>query len=91
MNKRVHIIYSGAVQGVGFRFTAQRVAMPLNLTGWVRNVPDGTVEVVAEGEEQNLVNFIDKVKKAMKNYMRGTKVDWEEYREEFDSFGIKFY
>jgi acylphosphatase len=45
-----HIIFSGRVQGVGFRFTAQRFAADRGLTGWVRNLPDGSVEARVEGE-----------------------------------------
>ncbi len=91
MKKRIHVIYSGTVHGIGFRFTAERIAVSLNLTGWVRNVPDGTVEVVAEGEEKDIVSFIDKVKMVMEHYIRGTKVNWQEYTGEFNSFNIRFY
>ena len=91
MKKRIHVIYSGIVQGVGFRFTAERVGMSLNLTGWVMNTSDGNVEVIAEGEEKDLVSFIDKVKRAMNHYIRSTRVNWQEYSGEFDSFGIRFY
>ncbi len=91
MKKRIRVIYSGTVQGIGFRFTAERVAVSLSLTGWVMNAPDGSVEVIAEGEEKDLVNFIDKVKRAMNHYIRSTRVNWQEYRGEFDSFGIRFY
>jgi len=91
MKKRIRLTYSGLVQGVGFRFTAERVAASVNLTGWVKNIPSGNVEVLAEGEETDLVTFIDKMNKAMKHYIRGTKVIWEEYTGEFNSFGIMFY
>lgn len=47
--KRLHIRLFGRVQGVGFRFTCQREARALGLTGWVRNLPDDSVEIVAEG------------------------------------------
>jgi len=91
MKKHIHIIYTGAVQGIGFRFAAERVAASLNLTGWVKNLRDGNVEVVAEGEEADLGSFIDKLKKTMEHYIRGTKVVWQEYSGEFNSFGIRFY
>ena len=89
--KRLHIIYSGTVQGVGFRWTAERVAISLGLTGWVKNMPNGTVEAVAEGEEEDLVSFIDKVKKTMNNYIRNVKVFWSESIGEFDGFNIRFF
>lgn len=56
--KRVHIYISGRVQGVWFRATAQGVAIDYNLTGWVRNLRDGRVELVAEGEEDNLTKLV---------------------------------
>ena len=48
---RKHIIFSGRVQGVGFRYTACYLARPLGLTGWVKNLYDGSVEMEVEGEE----------------------------------------
>lgn len=52
--KRVHAIVSGRVQGVGFRAATHRHASELDLTGWVRNQPDGTVEFEAEGSRENV-------------------------------------
>ena len=52
--KRIHVLISGKVQGVFFRAEAQRAAMDLNLTGWVRNLPDGRVETVLEDEDTNV-------------------------------------
>jgi acylphosphatase len=48
---RVRVLISGRVQGVGFRYATRREAQRLGLRGWVRNLPDGRVEVVAEGEQ----------------------------------------
>jgi acylphosphatase len=53
MNKRYHVLISGRVQGVCFRGNAVRAARSLDVTGWVRNLPDGRVEVVFEGEVNN--------------------------------------
>jgi len=91
MKKRLHIIYSGMVQGVGFRFAAERAAQSLALKGWARNNPDGAVEVIAEGEEERLIQFIDKVKKAMAYYIKNANVAWEDYTGEFEAFDIRFY
>lgn len=92
MKKRVHVHYSGMVQGVGFRFTAERIAMSLRLTGWVRNLRDGGVEVVCEGDESNLVDFLNKMKSGpMKQYITGAQVTWQDATGEFTDFGIKFY
>ena len=51
---QAHIFYSGTVQGVGFRFTTQRLAMHLGLTGWVKNLPDGRVEIFVHGQRENI-------------------------------------
>ena len=88
--KRAHILYSGTVQGVGFRFTAQEIAGSLGLSGWVRNCPDGTVEVVTEGEEEKIKAFLDKIKATIGNYIRSAMIEWESPTGEFDAFGIKF-
>jgi len=89
--KRARIIYSGTVQGVGFRFTAEEIAVSLGLKGWVRNCPDGTVEVLCEGEEDTMRVFMSKIKKALGRYIQSGKAKWEEATGEFDSFSIKFY
>lgn len=54
---RLHLIVSGRVQGVGYRFAALDKAQSLALTGWVRNLPGGEVELLAEGRRQNLRAF----------------------------------
>jgi acylphosphatase len=56
--KRVHVYISGRVQGVFFRAETQRTAKSFNLTGWVRNVVDGRVEAVFEGDEANVGKMI---------------------------------
>jgi acylphosphatase len=55
---RVHLLVSGRVQGVFYRATAERVASGLGLTGWVRNLPDGRVEAIAEGLPEALEAFV---------------------------------
>jgi acylphosphatase len=52
-----HALISGSVQGVGFRYSARQEARMLGLVGWVRNLPDGDVEVLAEGESSGLADF----------------------------------
>ncbi len=54
----MHLIIYGRVQGVGFRYSARQTADALGLTGWVRNLPDRTVEVVAEGADTAIGNFL---------------------------------
>lgn len=59
---RWHIYFDGRVQGVGFRFTAQIIATGLGLTGWVRNMYDGRVEMEAQGASDNLQKLVDLLK-----------------------------
>jgi acylphosphatase len=56
-------VLSGEVQGVGFRYTARQVAERLGVRGWVRNLPDGTVEVQAAGSEEQLAAFREELQK----------------------------
>jgi acylphosphatase len=56
--KRMHVYISGRVQGVFFRAATRRAAVDLNLTGWVRNMDDGRVEVVLEGEDADVAKMI---------------------------------
>jgi len=58
MLKRFHVIYSGRVQGVGFRYTVRQLAHGFDVVGFVRNLDDGRVEMVIEGEEEELNRFI---------------------------------
>ena len=60
--KQIHIVISGRVQGVGFRYFALHKAEQLSITGWVKNTSDGKVEIEALGEPQNLNTFIDWMK-----------------------------
>lgn len=90
-DKRVHVFYSGHVQGVGFRYSVQDIAMNLGVTGWVKNLEDRRVEVVAEGEQKDLEEFLDKISKSyVGRYVKDTEVSWEKATKEFGSFDITF-
>ena len=90
MKKRLHIYYSGSVQGVGFRYIAQSAARPLGVTGWVKNLEDGRVEVACEGEGAALNKFLDKIKDIFGGYIRDTRIGPERATGEFEGFDIKF-
>ena len=66
----VHLIISGRVQGVGFRYSAQQKAKEYNLVGWVRNNMDGTVELEAEGSEDQLSAYIAELKSGFNQFIR---------------------
>ena len=59
MQKRLHAFVCGRVQGVWYRASTQKTAQKLGLNGWVRNLPDGRVELVAEGDEQALQQLLN--------------------------------
>jgi len=89
--KRAHIVYSGHVQGVGFRYAAQDIAMRAGLKGWVKNLEDGRVEIVAEGKEEDIKGFLDKISKGqLGRYIIDTELSWEKPAKEFDDFDIRF-
>jgi acylphosphatase len=69
------VYYSGRVQGVGFRFTAYRVSRGFDVAGYVRNLPDGRVELVAEGAPAELDAFVRAVRDAMDPYIRDMAVE----------------
>jgi acylphosphatase len=90
MEKRVHAIYSGSVQGVGFRFACERAASSSGLNGWVRNMDDGRVEIVCEGREADIKEFLEKIYSIFNTSIRDIDVRWADATGEFGSFDIRF-
>ncbi len=90
MKKSAHVYYSGSVQGVGFRFTAERFAQSLGLAGWVKNLHDGRVEILLEGKEAVIKEFLQKVETVFKDYIRDTQTEWSEATDELETFDIRF-
>ncbi len=90
MVTRLHAYYSGTVQGIGFRYTACDIAARLDITGWVRNLGDGRVEILAEGEEGSLKKFLAEIENEMKIYIKDTDIYWTEPTGEFHEFDIRF-
>ena len=66
---RCQCLFKGRVQGVGFRYTTRNLAINFDVTGFVRNLPDGRVELVVEGPEGEVVGFIDAVRERMKRHI----------------------
>ncbi len=90
MKKRYHLIFSGTVQGIGFRATAHTLAIRHRLRGWVRNNRDGRVEAIVEGEKDELEVFLASLHKHFDNYIRGCERDVSAANGEFKDFSITF-
>ncbi|MFQ5896344.1 MAG: acylphosphatase [Nitrospinota bacterium] len=91
MKRRLHLLVHGMVQGVGYRFAVQRQAERLGLSGWVRNCPDGTVELAAEGEEETLQLLLAWCRQGPRGArVRAVEPRWEEAKEEAGGFRIAF-
>ena len=87
---RAHLLISGRVQGVAFRYYAQDIAQNLRVKGWVRNCWDGKVEIVAEGEEEKVNKLISWCYQGPGSaIVVKVDIEWEKYRGEFNSFGIR--
>ena len=89
MREEIHAIVSGRVQMVMYRDFAQRKARALGLAGTVRNLKDGTVEVIAQGEPHKLRQFIAKLHEgSVLARVEGVSVDWRSSNEQYDDFSI---
>ena len=86
---RLRILYSGYVQGVGFRYTVKSVAAGYEVTGTVRNLLNGCVELVVEGHREELESFRKAVREAgLDHFVRNEDVSWGEAAGEFLGFEI---
>ncbi|HXG48147.1 MAG TPA: acylphosphatase [Methylomirabilota bacterium] len=87
--QRLHIFYSGRVQGVGFRYTVKTVATGFEVAGQVRNLADGRVELVAEGERAELEAFRLAIQdSAVGGFIRQEETEWSEARGGLRGFEI---
>ena len=87
--KRMRILYSGNVQGVGFRYTAKSVATGFEVSGTVRNLSDGRVELVAEGVQEELEAFRQAVRDSgLKHFIRNEEISWGDSQGNIRGFEI---
>ena len=83
------VLFSGRVQGVGFRYTAKTVAAGFEITGTIRNLPDGRVELTAEGNRAELDAFRAALHDAgLSGFIRDEQVTWTDAKNEFRGFEI---
>jgi len=85
-----HIIFIGRVQGVGFRFTAHSMARRHQLTGYVRNLVDGTVEMLAQGSADDIDDCIQDIKEYFPGYIRETNIEEIPPDTRYKEFRITF-
>jgi acylphosphatase len=88
--KRLHIFYSGRVQGVGFRYTVKSVVSGFEVTGMVRNLADGRVELLAEGAQTELEEFRKAIQDSeVGGFIRNEEVNWADATGELRGFEIR--
>ncbi len=85
----MQVFYSGTVQGVGFRYTVKSVATGFEVTGAVRNLADGRVELIAEGSKDELDAFRQAIRdEGLDHFIRDEAVSWSEAKNDFRGFEI---
>jgi acylphosphatase len=91
MKRQMHVFYTGKVQGVGFRFTARDIASANAVCGWVKNLPDGRVELLLEGEEEAVKSCLKKINQSFSYYIRDYQMQWFAASGKYNNFSIEFY
>ena len=87
---RAHMFVSGRVQGVFYRKHVQEMARNMRLAGWVRNVIDGRVEIVAEGKKEQIEQFLKECKEGSTlARVQGIEIEYENYAGEFADFEVR--
>jgi len=87
---QAYIVFKGHVQGVGFRYIAERIASKLGVVGRVKNLYNGDVEIVAEGEQKVIDSFLDNIRNHFSRYIINENVDVSDATGSFDDFQVKF-
>ncbi len=91
MDANAHIVVSGMVQGVGYRYFVYRLAKRMNLTGWVKNLPNGEVEIEVEGQKGIIESFMKELPVGNSSaVVRNIEVNWEKPVGQYRNFDITF-
>lgn len=88
--ERQTVLFAGQVQGVGFRYTARRLAASWPITGSVRNLPNGQVELVVEGSPESVAGYLAALEREMAGYIRERHASPGAATGEFETFGIRY-
>ncbi len=89
-DERREVLYEGTVQGVGFRYTSRRIAARFGVTGYVKNLSDGRVQLVAEGSTEELDRFFAAIRAELGYYITGTRETVEPAGHQFRQFEVRF-
>jgi acylphosphatase len=87
--ERQTCVFSGHVQGVGFRYTVHHVAMQYNVRGYVRNLPDGRVELVMEGEEREMAGVLEEIQQKMNGFIGEVQINRSPATGQYERFSIR--
>ena len=87
--ERLHVFYAGHVQGVGFRYTVKALARGFEVTGTVRNLPDGRVELIVEGQRVEMEEFRKAIQGSeLGHFIHREEISWSEAKNDFRGFEI---
>ena len=84
------VVYSGRVQGVGFRYRAVEIARNFSVSGWVKNLSTGQVELWAEGNEEDVIAFLNAIRATWGTFIRDERIDSEPATGIYASFDVMF-
>ncbi len=91
MKSRAHVFISGRVQGVFFRSHTRERARQLGLKGWVRNLPDGKVEAIFEGDEEAIRRVLEWCREGPPHArVTDVKMVWEDFKGEYNTFEVRY-
>ena len=88
-HQRRTIHFHGRVQGVGFRYTTRNIVLRYDVCGYVRNLPDGRVQLVMEGNDLDMDEVVDDLRRKMSCFIRKIEVDTSPATGEFEQFSIR--
>ena len=87
---RLHVYFSGRVQGVGFRYTARALAHQFGVAGFVRNLADGRVELEVEGPRERLRDYLEELQQEFRHYLQGQEARWLTPTGSYQHFEVRF-
>ena len=86
-----HVFYSGRVQGIGFRHEAESIAHRLGLTGWVKNLTDGRVELLCEGPKEKIETLLSEIREGpLGRHIKKVDHVWEDPTQSYEDFRVEF-